>query len=183
MPELIRITNHPTDPALALIHTGPTLAPIMGQLPEARRSPEHRAYLLHVDALPGLRALAQHHHLHVIDQTTTPDPRGRPVAQECRHCQQPGSWAHPPRYCPSCGNQWEPVPPPTTDLHQTYPDCPQCGHHQTGRFTYCTRCGTTLDPSVPETPAPTPDRHHLEDPLPLDHLLAAHLDDAHIQDT
>jgi hypothetical protein len=169
MTHIIKITRHPTDPAVILAHIGPELAHAAGRLNALRWSPEDRAYLIHEDALPGLYALADYHDAHIHDQRSNPIAGHKTIPQECRHCGQPGRANQPPTYCPACGNLWDPIGPPVDGIAGVIrTPCPSCGHKQSGRFGYCTRCGQpmTIRPAT-TPPALAGVREHLDEPLPL----------------
>lgn len=182
---LIRLTTHPTQAGVLLAFTAPDLAEHMGTVAAARYSPDDHAYLLAVDSLPALTAMARHYGITLVDQRPHDDPEHggpHPVPQECRHCAQPGSWLHPPEHCPSCGKPWEPVAPPPDEPSERrdYRRCQRCGHGQAGRFPHCARCGATLPPlpkrTAPAVPSKPAERAHLADPLPLGAVMADALD-------
>lgn len=170
MTHIIKITSHPTNPDLLILHTPPDLATQMGHFQEARYDPDTHTYLLHSDAYPGLEALANYIDATLHDQRTNSITGQITTPQECRHCAQPARANHPPTYCPSCGNLWDPVGPPLTgDRYAiTRTPCPSCGHHQTGRLPHCSHCGQPMTtPPTTNPPATTKERDHLDDPLPL----------------
>jgi hypothetical protein len=169
MKHIIRITTHPTDPDLLVLHTPPELANEMGRLEAARYDPTTGTYLLHRDAYAGLQALANYAGAHLHDQRSNPIANQIHIPQECRHCGQPGRANHPPTYCPACGNLWDPIGPPVDGIAGVIrTPCPSCGHKQSGRFGYCTRCGQSMTVRPATTaPALANVREHLDEPLPL----------------
>lgn len=138
---------HPTDPALLLLDTRPGLANTMGAFGPARFvGMRGGAYAMPAAALPAWEKFARAQQLTIIDNR--PQPAARKVYDqplpECAHCHIPAKRGHTFRFCPGCGQPWEPI--------QIRPDhrggnttdavsCPSCGHRQAGGFTFCSRCG------------------------------------------
>jgi hypothetical protein len=169
MTSIIRTTNHPTAPDLVQVHIPIELNDKIRMLEPARWSPPDKAYLLHRNDWPALESFAHHVGAYIHDQRTNPIANQIHIPQECRHCGQPGRANHPPTYCPACGNLWDPVGPPVDGIAGVVrTPCPSCGHKQSGRFGYCTRCGQSMTVRPATTaPALANVREHLDEPLPL----------------
>jgi hypothetical protein len=168
--DVARITRHPTDRDVVLLHTPPDARDRLGKFGPARYSPEHHAYVLHHTHIDALYRFAKATDMHVVDERNS-SKRGPGVPPtECRVCGQAGSKPNPPRMCPACGNPWRPIGPPVREDPINRTPCPSCGHKQPGRFAFCSRCGTPMDyPQRTVRPAlPRPEKRvHLDDPLPL----------------
>lgn len=65
---IIRITRHPNDPNIVLLHTQPGIAEIMGRYEPARWDTGHKAYLLHTEHLDSLTRFAHAVDLYVLDE-------------------------------------------------------------------------------------------------------------------
>jgi hypothetical protein len=172
MSEVIRLTDHRSDPSVILAHAGPSLSGHMGRLQEARWSPAEKAYLVHRDALDGLRALARYAGASIVDDRRT-EPAPHTAGVECANCGQPGQRYHPPNRCPACGEPWRSVDYPDhhgDPMHTR--QCPACRATQRGAFPYCSACGQPMPPREPPGRPVLPQREHLDDPMPFGQALA-----------
>lgn len=170
MSDLIRITNHPTDEQLLLVHVPPHLSRQMGQFPHARWLPSLKAYAVHTAAEAGLNATISYIGAHAIDERLThPTNQPQPLRMpECTHCGQPARHDAQPARCPACGEPWRPAYRGTAHHHHggVTQTCPTCSHTQHGRFAHCGKCGAAIPADPPQGHVQLP-RRKLRDPLPL----------------
>lgn len=170
---IIRINRHPRDTDIIMLATPPDLAEQMGRFEPARYSRDDRAYLIHRNDLDPFKRYAKHIGAHVIDERRPTGPKRD--AHECGNCGQPGSTERAPRYCPSCGQDWQPVTYEDVSPTVSRGTCVACGHMQGARFPHCSRCGGQM--SYPEAPTRLViPRAKLEDPMPLGDVLAETVD-------
>lgn len=165
---IIRLSTHPTDPDIVVLNTPPDLAQQMGRFEPARYDPDRRAYLAHRDTLDALASFARTVNAHVVDERRK--PAGTNPIHECGECGQPGSAAHPPRYCPACGSDWRPVTIEDIQPTVAYGTCRGCGRQQIRRFPHCTHCGGAMAYATPEKRVIA--RPKRANPIPLGEALA-----------
>lgn len=178
MSSIIRVTRHPSDPDVVLVHTPPGLANELGRFEPARYAAEHRAYVMHGDHMAALYRFARTITCHVVDERVTRGSGPGTPPRECAGCGQPGSMGKPPKVCPACGVGWVPTPPPVTAVRAPMTECRACGHRQTGRFPFCSACGGQMvyaprrePPPTFQTAAQNVRRRRSAEPARLDELL------------
>lgn len=170
MTELARITKHPTDRDVVLVHMPYELRNEMGRFLPARYSSEHKAYIMHGEHIAAFYRFARTISLHVTDERrVTAGYRTMPV--ECESCGQGGSLRRPPKMCPACGQPWTPSNPPVKEEALGRHECPSCRHRQRGRFPFCAECGGRMDYTRDTGDARVvpldQSRPRLRDPIPL----------------
>jgi len=173
MPEtyVVVIRPHPTDAAVLLVDSPPSLAATMGRFGPARYAGlHHGAYVIPLDQRANFQRFAIANHLAVVEDSypnpTTPTPGALNPLPECASCGQPARRSAGLRYCPACGASWHPSYTRETVRDLASLDCPTCGTTQRDGFPRCLNCGSAL----PNTPGPRKTlatRQPLADPLPI----------------
>lgn len=167
MTEIARVTRHPVDRDIVLLHPPPDMFNEFGRFGPARYSQDHKAFLLHNEHIPALYRFARTISLHVVDERVKSSPGSRTQPVECSFCQQPGSMGRPPKSCPACGEPWVPTPPPVSEESKGRYECASCHHRQGGRFPFCASCGAKMTYHRPEPRQAVEPRRRLKDPEPL----------------
>jgi hypothetical protein len=167
---IVRLTQH-RDDEFVVLSIPPDLRHAIGSFAPARYMPDQKAYVIHEDTVGALHAWARYNGARVLDDR--PHVGEARPGHECAHCQQPGSVPHPPRYCPGCGERWQPVTFFEVAPRAPVTVCEQCGHKQTGRFARCAGCGARM--RYPRRSAPPLElvRTHLADPVPVAEAVAS----------
>lgn len=165
---IVRITSHPRDDELVLVHTPPELAhDVMGPFQPARWSKTAGAYLLRTEHLETFRRHLARHDVHLADERGAKDEREKfsgPLP-ECSACGQPASRsaALALTRCPACGAAWRPVvvdAPTSSTGWAPKVECATCGRKQRAGWAFCGGCGTPMPPPGPPGPRP----EHVERP-------------------
>lgn len=143
---IVRITNHPRQVGIVLVHTPPELAhDVMGPFQPARWSKPTGAYLLGVEHLDTFARHLARHDVHLVDERDTASGDGREKftgpLPECASCGQPARRGDPFAFCPACGRPWQPANHSRADPVATHAQCASCDRHQAGGFTHCSACG------------------------------------------
>jgi hypothetical protein len=150
---LIRLTAHPTDPAVLLLHTPPAIRDRLGRFAPARWSPAFTAYLVPAGMQPQLVTWAKHERVHLVDERLADDApppaaprvtRNYAAGPECGFCGQPGSSTYPPKRCPGCGELWRPIVYTDVVDAESLTTCRSCEAKVPGRFPYCSHCGELM---------------------------------------
>lgn len=158
---IVRITSHPRQKAIVLVHTPPDLAHAMGLFQPARWSPESGAYLLGAEHLDAFARHLGRHDAYLVDERGAAkgaEEKFTGPLPECSACGQPASRSASLAMtrCPACGVVWRPavaagpsgVPPAVAGT------CAACGRSQQGRFPFCSRCGAAMPEPGPSGPRP-----------------------------
>lgn len=173
---LARIKNHPTETDCVIIDVPPDLNKAMGTFGPARFDKDHRGFVCLVEHLESFYRFARFQNIDVRDERAFARAGHRTWPQECRHCAQAGSYSQPPKRCPACGNNWEPITPqdiPDNDPRRSL-RCECCGHKNFGRFPYCVECGGPLN-HEPGLKNPVITRDPLEEPVQLSTALVEYV--------
>lgn len=181
MTTLIRLMRHPSDAEIVLAQTPPDWNSVMGRFAPARYAPDLRAYLIHRERVPAFARFVGIEGGRLVDERVAAPsgpPTAKPSGPECANCGQPGSFEHPPKMCPSCGQPWTVVYIHERAAAARRVDCPRCGAKNRGHFPFCAGCGGALSvPAAVRAPAVVPVVGRGGDPKALAEVVAETMPD------
>ena len=148
---IVRITSHPRQAGIVLVHTPPDLAhDVMGPFQPARWSKPAGAYLLGVEHLETFGRHLARHDVRLVDERGAEAGEDREKftgpLPECANpeCRLPATRraAATMRFCPACGAEWVPSSAAATSgMAPVQSECGSCGRMQAGSFPRCSACG------------------------------------------